>query len=75
MFADIAAGCSVLPGQESPDLAEGLLDFLKKQSDQVWAEARRRKVDDLACEMDAVELSDRVMGMVQGCLRRLEVSS
>ena len=25
--------------------------------------------------MDAVELSDRVMGMVQGCLRRLDVRS
>ena len=75
VFSDIAAGCFVLPGQESSDLAEGLLDLLEKQSDQVWVEARRSEVDGLACEMDAVELSDRVMGMVQGCLRRLEVSS
>ena len=42
VFADIAAGCFVLPGQESSDLAEGLLDLLEKQSDQVWVEARGR---------------------------------
>ena len=75
VFADIAAGCFVLPGQESSDLAEGLLDLLEKQSDEVWVEARRSEVVGLACEMDAVELSDRVMGMVQGCLRRLDVRS
>lgn len=75
VFADIAAGCFVLPGQESSDLAEGLLDLLEKHSDEDWLRERRSEVDRFAREMDAGELSDRVLGMIQGCLRRLEVVS
>ena len=75
VFADIASGCFVLPGQESPDLARGLLDFLEKKNDQVWLEERRSAVSRLAREMDAGELSERLFGMIQGCLRRLEVTS
>jgi len=75
VFSDIASGCFVLPGQESPDLARGLLDFLEKKNDQVWLEERRSAVNRLAREMDAGELSERVFGMIQGCLRRLEVTS
>lgn len=75
VFADIATGCFVLPGQESSALAEGLLYLLEKQIDQDWLQERRSEIDRLAHEMDAGELSDRVLGMIQGCLRRLEVVS
>ena len=50
-------------------------DSLEKQIDQDWLQERRSEIDRLAHEMDAGELSDRVLGMIQGCLRRLEVVS
>ena len=73
LFADVASGCNTLPGTSPMDMAKGLVDLLARCQDPAWREERRRKVDELAAEIDAGELGDRLLGMVQGHLRRLDL--
>ena len=73
LFSDIASGCYQLPGETSADIATGVLDLLEKRSDPLWVADKQQDIEKLAQEFDAVELSERLLRMMQGHLRRLEV--
>jgi glycosyltransferase involved in cell wall biosynthesis len=73
IFSDIASVCYLLPGESPRDLAAGLSDLLEKLSEPAFVEEKRQAVEVLAREFDADELSERLLGMAQGYLRRLEV--
>jgi hypothetical protein len=73
LFSDIASACYQLPGESPVDLAAGVLDLLERRSDPVWVAEMQQGIERLAQEFDAAELSDRLLRMMQGHLRRLEV--
>lgn len=73
IFADIAPACSVLPGVSAPEIAAGLVEVLSVSSDPDWRAEQASSIDALAGEMDANELSARLLGMIQGCLRRVKL--
>lgn len=73
LFADVASACVTLPGLTPSELAAGLLDFLDKQKSPEWRLERQKAVALLAQEMDARALSARMMGMIRGHLRRLDL--
>ena len=73
VFADVAHGCNKLPGVTPREIAQGLIDILQVSSEAAWQAEQARALEALASEMDAGELSARLLGMVQGHLRRLEV--
>jgi glycosyltransferase involved in cell wall biosynthesis len=73
IFDDIAPACSVLPGVTPPEMAAGLVDLMSLSGDPDWQGQQVLSVDALAREMDVNELSARLLGMVQGHLRRVNV--
>ena len=73
IFDDVASGCTRLPGVAPDEIAQGLIDILKVSSEAGWQAEQARALEALGSEMDAGELSARLLGMVQGHLRRLEV--
>ena len=62
-----------MPGETPDDIATGVLDLLEKRSDPLWVADNQQDIEKLAQEFDAGELSERLLRMMQGHLRRLEV--
>ena len=75
LFADVASSCITLPGLDPPELAMGLIDILHKHNDLAWRQQLESSVASLAQEVDAQTLSARMMGMIRGHVRRLDLES
>ena len=73
IFDDVAPGCMTLPGVTPTDIASGLIEIMAASMDPTWQAEQAQRLDVLATEMDAGELSARLVGMVQGHLRRVDV--
>jgi len=73
IFDDVAPSCVTLPGVAPPEIAAGLIEVMKLSGEPAWQVEQAGLVDALAKEMDANKLSERLLGMVQGHLRRVEV--
>jgi glycosyltransferase involved in cell wall biosynthesis len=73
IFADVEPGCIVLPGTAPSELAQGISDVLEQCDDENY---RRQYLDDVerfAQDLSSEVLSRRLLGMVIGHHRRLEV--
>ena len=73
IFDDVAPGCARLPGVTPPEMASGLIEILEASAEPHWQAEQSKRIDAFAAEMDAGELSARMVGMIQGHLRRVQV--
>ena len=73
IFDDVAQSCVTLPGVTPSEIGAGLIDVLRVSNDASWQDQQVNLIDALAREMDANELSARLLGLIQGHLRRVEV--
>ena len=73
IFADVASACITLPGVTPKALAKGVSDILKGLNDQNYSTDYLEGVDRFAQDLSSEVLSKRVLGMITGHLRRMEV--